>query len=46
MCRAKPLALYVFIDDNQLLQEILGQTTSGAVVVNDNLAHAAGLFIN
>lgn len=46
MCRAKPLVLYVFADDNQLLQDMLGQTTSGAVLVNDNLTHAAGLFIN
>lgn len=46
MCRAKPLVFYVFIDDKQLMQEMIKLTSSGDVLINDCIAHAAGWFMN
>ncbi len=37
--RPKPLALYLFTKDNDLKNFIIGNTSSGAVCVNDNVIH-------
>ncbi|MDO9578820.1 MAG: aldehyde dehydrogenase [Candidatus Cloacimonadales bacterium] len=39
--RPKPLALYVFSNDKKFRNEILNQTSSGAVCVNDTVLHFA-----
>ena len=36
-----PLALYLFEEDRQLIDHVLGQTTAGGVSVNDTLYHIA-----
>lgn len=39
--RPKPLALYIFSDNKKFLREILQQTSSGAVCINDTVIHFA-----
>lgn len=34
-----PLALYIFSEDNAIVQEILNKTSSGGVSVNDTISH-------
>lgn len=40
-CREKPLALYYFGEDQAELNNVLANTTSGGVSINDCLMHAA-----
>ena len=40
--REKPLALYVFTEDNSLLQRVLHSTSAGGVVHNDVLQQYSG----
>lgn len=37
--RDKPLALYVFSNDNELIDFVTSATSSGAICVNDNVIH-------
>ncbi|KAI5098864.1 fatty aldehyde dehydrogenase isoform X2, partial [Silurus meridionalis] len=37
--REKPLALYVFSSDKKVIKRMLGETSSGGVVVNDVMIH-------
>uniref|UniRef100_A0A6Q2WS11 Aldehyde dehydrogenase n=1 Tax=Esox lucius TaxID=8010 RepID=A0A6Q2WS11_ESOLU len=37
--REKPLALYVFSQDNKLIRRVVAETSSGALVANDCLVH-------
>jgi len=39
--RAKPLALYVFSDDDDIVDDVLARTSSGGVGVNNTLLHIA-----
>lgn len=39
--KPKPLALYVFSDDQQVVEEVLSRTTSGGATVNDVMRHMA-----
>ena len=39
--RPKPLALYLFSDNNQKQQEVLKKTSSGGVCFNDTIMHVA-----
>ncbi len=39
--RPKPLALYLFDDDSARIKQVLGQTRSGGVTVNDTILHVA-----
>jgi aldehyde dehydrogenase (NAD+) len=39
--RDKPLALYLFSNDAQSVQRVLGETSSGGVVINHTLLHLA-----
>lgn len=39
--RPKPLALYVFSNSSQVQQQVLQQTSSGGVCVNDTIMHIA-----
>ena len=39
--REKPLALYVFSNDNATIEKVFRQTSSGAAVANDTIMHAA-----
>jgi len=41
--REKPLALYIFSNDKNVLELLLKQTSSGGVVVNDVLMHFMGM---
>lgn len=37
--REKPLALYIFTQDNKLIQRVIAETSSGGVLANDCLVH-------
>ncbi|KAG9265768.1 fatty aldehyde dehydrogenase-like [Astyanax mexicanus] len=37
--REKPLALYIFTQDNKLIQRMIAETSSGGVLANDCLVH-------
>ncbi|XP_072517802.1 aldehyde dehydrogenase family 3 member A2b [Salminus brasiliensis] len=37
--REKPLALYIFTQDNKLIQRMISETSSGGVLANDCLVH-------
>ncbi len=39
--RPKPLALYLFSEDESLQQRIIGETSSGGVCINDTVVHIA-----
>lgn len=39
--RPRPLALYLFSDDRDLVRQVLDRTVSGGVTLNDTLLHAA-----
>lgn len=44
-CREKPLALYIFGKDKDTLRLINQNTSSGAIVFNDTMMHAAGIYL-
>ncbi len=39
--RPRPLALYLFSEDNRIQEKVLEKTTSGGVTINDTLMHCA-----
>ena len=39
--QSKPLALYVFTNDDDFIEEVLSKTSSGGVTVNNCLMHVA-----
>lgn len=39
--RDRPLALYVFSEDNRTVERVLGQVVAGGITVNDTLLHFA-----
>ncbi|EUJ31834.1 hypothetical protein MFLO_08512 [Listeria floridensis FSL S10-1187] len=43
--RPKPLALYLFTTNRQLERQVLFETSSGGVCINDTLMHIAGTYL-
>jgi aldehyde dehydrogenase (NAD+) len=42
---SKPLALYIFSNNQKIIDDIITSTSSGAVTVNDTLAHFGNNFL-
>lgn len=43
--REKPLALYYFSEDNDKIERVLKETTSGGVTINDTVIHVASKYL-
>ena len=44
-CREKPLAAYIFSNNQENIKKFSEQTSSGGFVANDALVHGAGKWI-